>query len=92
MLFNQLTAPAGINETQQTSQFLSPQNTLHCTFRTSAMATPIYGGSVIVNPSQQLNTQCLFTFIATAPSRTAELSQWIIRRWQWNASNMTACQ
>ena len=65
---------------------------LEGSYRTSAVATPLYGGSVIVNPSQQRNTQCLFTFIATAPSRTAELSQWVVQRWQWNASDMTSCQ
>lgn len=50
------------------------------------------GGTVFVRPGAQIDTNCRVTFIASAPSRTDDLSQWRIHRYEWNASDMRTCQ
>jgi len=55
-----------------------------------ATANRVYG-TVIVNPSQITETRCLFTFVARGPAQNTDMSQWIIYRWQWNASDVRTC-
>lgn len=58
--------------------------------RSNSTASAAFG-IVTVNPSQVRETRCLVNFVARATSQNAELSQWIIHRWQWNASDVTTC-
>lgn len=50
------------------------------------------GNTVLVNPGATIATNCRVTFLASAPKRTDELSQWTVQSFEWQATDSRTCQ